>query len=460
MATNDLPRIGDFRSDLSADEIAAATAAEVRSIAAQSYLHGVPAFIHMRQLTEFIQGREATAPDEAPLGKWLLVRTLSDAQTTNTLPNVDTLYGASYILLDEQGPFVVTVPPIPDRYYSVAFLDAYFNNFEIVSPRTYGNDGGTYLVVPPGWEGDTPAGIDAVFVAPTPNINIYQRIFVRDETEYDVLHGIQDAIELTPLATWRGGSDAVPAADLSPYRIEGMRMTRDPLEFFERVNFYRGLNPPPAEDGGLMALFATAGLGPGSTVPDDPATRTAIAQGAADAQATINARISAGPFRNGWRVPDPYTGLAGPHILSRATAQLVQIGSFYPAEAIYFIGLRDADGRVLDGTSRRYRFTFAPGEAPPLREYGFWSLTMYNADSFLVDNPLDRYILRPDSPGLVHGDDGSLTLAIQAEAPTDVPEANWLPAPKGGFFVTLRTYLSKPAIVDGTWFPPALVALD
>ncbi len=52
-----LPRIEDFRSDLTPEQIAAADAANTRSIAMQAYLYAFPAFLHMRQLTEFIQGR-------------------------------------------------------------------------------------------------------------------------------------------------------------------------------------------------------------------------------------------------------------------------------------------------------------------------------------------------------------------------------------------------------------------
>jgi hypothetical protein len=40
-------------------------------------------------------------------------------------------------------------------------------------------------------------------------------------------------------------------------------------------------------------------------------------------------------------------------------------------------------------TSEAYLFTFAG--KPPLRSTGFWSLTMYNSDGFLVQNPLDIY---------------------------------------------------------------------
>src|SRR5512137_2894400 len=146
-----LPRIEDFRADYTPEQILSAEALNTRAIAMQAYLQAFPSFLHMRQLTEVMQGRHYFAPAECPLGGWVLMRDLATPKTTTVSPNVDTLYGASYLLLDQQGPVVLSVPPISDRYYSVALLDAYFNNFAIVSPRTYGSAGGAYLIAPPGW---------------------------------------------------------------------------------------------------------------------------------------------------------------------------------------------------------------------------------------------------------------------------------------------------------------------
>jgi len=456
ITSDELPRIEDYRANLTLEEVAAANAAKTRSIAMQAYLHAFPAFLHMRQLTEFIQGRQYTAPGEPVLGGWFLMRKLADTTTTTVSPNVDTLYGATYVFLDQQGPMVLRVPPVPDSYYSVAILDAYFNNFAILSPRTIGNGGGDFLLVPPGWSGEAPEGITSVITAPTPIVCLFQRIFIRNEAEYELLHKLQDAIQLVPLMQWGGAAGDLPPVDLSPYAIQGMRMTRDPLKFFEYTNFYTGVNPPPAEDAGLMELFKTAGVGPGSRLPEELHLRQAVAQGAVDAQAAINARITEGPFRNGWTVPDPKIGTAGPHILSRATCQLTALGAFPPAEAIYFFAMRDSENVALNG-SHIYTLTFPNGQIPPLHPLGFWSLTMYNEAFLLVDNPLNRYIIRPDQPGLTYSPDGSLTLYLQAEKPAGFPEGNWLPAPKGAFSVALRTYLPKDVILDGTWFPPGIM---
>ena len=78
----------------------------------QAYLYAFPAFLHLRQLTEFIEGRQYFAPGECPLGGWVLMRELATPATTTVSPNVDTLYGASYLLLDKQGTVVLSVQPI------------------------------------------------------------------------------------------------------------------------------------------------------------------------------------------------------------------------------------------------------------------------------------------------------------------------------------------------------------
>jgi hypothetical protein len=140
----------------------------------------------------------------------------------------------------------------------------------------------------------------------------------------------------------------------------------------------------------------------------------------------------------------------------RATVQATQMGIFPLEEAIYFFAYRDAKGEALRG-SGHYTLTFGKGELPPLREYGFWSLTMYGENSLLVENPLKRYIVRPNTPGLTCAPDGSLTLYIEHQRPEGAPEGNWLPSPEGAFNVALRTYLPQEAIVKGDWFPPGIV---
>ena len=99
---------------------------------------------------------------------------------------------------------------------------------------------------------------------------------------------------------------------------------------------------------------------------------------------------------------------------------------------------------------------FAPGQLPPVN--AFWLLTMYELPaSLLVANPINRYLLNsPMLPQLQRDADGGLTLLIQNESPGKDKEANWLPAPKGPFFMAMRLYWPKQEALDGKWTAPPL----
>jgi hypothetical protein len=85
----------------------------------------------------------------------------------------------------------------------------------------------------------------------------------------------------------------------------------------------------------------------------------------------------------------------------------------------------------------------------------FWSVTMYDAQSFLVANPINRYNIAAWMP-LKYNPDGSLDIYIQRDSPGKEKEANWLPAAKGDFNVTMRIYWPKESVLDGSWKPPAI----
>jgi hypothetical protein len=84
---------------------------------------------------------------------------------------------------------------------------------------------------------------------------------------------------------------------------------------------------------------------------------------------------------------------------------------------------------------------------------------MYDGTTqLLIENPINRYLINsPMMPELKKNADGSLTLFIQNEEPTDpIQKANWLPAPNGPIYVVLRLYWPKEAVLNGSWEPPGI----
>src|SRR5713226_6454644 len=110
-----------------------------------------------------------------------------------------------------------------------------------------------------------------------------------------------------------------------------------------------------------------------------------------------------------------------------------------PQDAVYPTSEVDGDGKPYSGANK-YVMHFPKGQTPPAD--GFWSITMYNADYFFVDDKLNKYMVSPGND-LKYNDDGSLDLYIQNESPGKDKEANWLPAPKDKFILMMRLYWPK-----------------
>ncbi len=133
----------------------------------------------------------------------------------------------------------------------------------------------------------------------------------------------------------------------------------------------------------------------------------------------------------------------------------VGLGANLPADAVYPSAFVDGDGKPLDGANK-YVIHFDKGATPPVN--AFWSITMYDPNSFFVANPINRYAVSSWMPFRKNAD-GSLDIYVQNASPGKDREANWLPAPTGRFNVTMRMYWptdTSPSILDASWKPAAI----
>jgi hypothetical protein len=112
--------------------------------------------------------------------------------------NHDTLATVGWLDL-AQGPQVLHVPDMADRYYSVQFTDPAKNtNFAYVGKRATGTAAGDYLVSGPGWQGVVPPGM-AQISAPNNSVLVLGRVLVESDTDLPTAHGLAKQIQLTPL---------------------------------------------------------------------------------------------------------------------------------------------------------------------------------------------------------------------------------------------------------------------
>jgi hypothetical protein len=156
------------------------------------------------------------------------------------------------------------------------------------------------------------------------------------------------------------------------------------------------------------------------------------------------------PVVNGWQMNTDTIGVYGNYYLKRALVAQAGLGANLPEDAIYPLNIADDSGKPLDGANK-YTLHFDKGATPPVG--AFWSVTLYDNEGFQVPNALNRFAVS-SWMNLKQNADGSLDLYFQSESPGKDKEANWLPAPKGAFNLTLRLYGPKSEALVGTWNPP------
>ncbi|WP_053783576.1 DUF1214 domain-containing protein [Paenibacillus xylanivorans] len=116
----------------------------------------------------------------------------------------------------------------------------------------------------------------------------------------------------------------------------------------------------------------------------------------------------------------------------------------------------DQNAEKLHGT-QRYVLHFNKNDLPQVT--GFWSLTLYGSDFYLIDNEIGRYSIGDLTKGLVYNADGSLDIYIQPSAP-EGKESNWLPTPSGEFNLVLRMFAPKPSMLEGGYEVPPVARIQ
>lgn len=384
--------------------------------------------------------------------------------------NVDTLYSTAWLDLSQAMVFCV---PATERYYVMQFMGAWTNVFASVGPRTTGRDAGCFLLVGPDWQGEAPADMK-VLRSPTRLAWMIGRIeSSRDKADLAAAHAIQNHLRLIPLKAWQQGkrsaadepkhSDKQLDKNNNESKEAGNESTvalvraMDAKTFFTRLAKLMVDNPPAERDQAAMANLAVLGVAPGQPPEWNEMQRKAVQRGIKLAEQRLTkAEHAQRDLHQGWSA-SLSLGRYGTNYGFRALIARIMLGVNLPEDAVYPIAYHDSQGRLLTG-EHRYRLHFEAGKLPPAQ--AFWSITAYNANNFLVDNPIDRYSIS-DKDDLVYGDDGSLTIYLQAHPPENAPKSNWLPIPEEGpFNIIARIYWPKEAVLEGRWHMPGIKRVD
>jgi hypothetical protein len=357
---------------------------------------------------------------------------------------------------------IVSTPDTSGRYYLLQMLDMWSDAFAAPGKRTSGTKAGQFAVVPPGWQGELPTGVQSI-AAPTPYVWILGRTQTNGTKDYAAVNQVQDGYTITPLSRWGQEPQPItvtidPSVDMTTPTLEQVNRMSAGVYFAYGAELMK-LHSPHITDWSILARLQRIGLSPGKSFAIetlDPAIQQALEQAPMDGLQAMRAKaLMLARLVNGWYMPTDTIGVYGNYYLKRAIVAMVFLGANQPEDAIYPIAFADADEEPLNGDNN-YVLHFDKETLPPVE--AFWSVTMYDQDGFPVANPLNRFAIG-DRDALRYNADGSLDLYLQHGSPGPDKESNWLPAPRGSLGVTMRLYMPKAAALDGYWVPPALQRL-
>jgi hypothetical protein len=374
-------------------------------------------------------------------------------------PNFDTLYSIAWLDLTKE-PMIVSAPDTDGRYYLLPMLDMWSDVFASPGWRTTGTEAGNFLVTPPGWVGTVPAGFSPI-AAPTPYVWIIGRTKTDGPADYAAVNKIQAGYKVTPLSRWGKAAEPVtvkidPTVDMkTPPKVQVDTMPAD--KYFTYAAELLKLHPPHITDEPIIAQMKRIGLEPGKSFDFsklDPAVQNALESAPGDAQQLMKWKLATlARVENGWSMNTDTMGVYGNYYLKRAIASQLGLGANLVEDAIYPMNLADDTSKPLDGANN-YSIHFDKGATPPVN--AFWSITLYDSDGFQVANVLNRFAVSSYMPFKTNAN-GSLDLYFQNESPGPDKEANWLPAPKGAFNLTMRLYGPKTEALTGKWNPPLVM---
>jgi len=426
---------------------------------------------------------------------------LMDSKTLFLTPNADTVYYIGIISLQD-GPVVFESPP--DALGVID--DTWFGHvIDFGRPGPDRGEGGRFLLLPPGYEGDLPDSGFHVAQSRTSRVLVLGRSFLIDNDPAPVGKIIKDRIKIYPYTPGAVGTsiktlllgDVTPGkpAEVKPVRyIEGSGLAFNTIPpsdhtYFDLVNEFVQEETEGAFEPEIMGALAAIGIVKGQPFEPDARMRSILAQAADVGNATgrtLNFAFRGTPeedfayypgsswynmlFLGGYSfdtpppavTPEgikPYPPLGHRRLASRFSFLHWATG-ITPAMCMYIAGVgsqylmstKDSDKNIFDG-AKTYKMTLPPN----IPQANFWSVTVYDNQTRSMLQTPQRWpktgSLSYPLPAAVENADGSTDVYFGPEAPAG-KESNWIQTlPGKGFYVILRLYSPLQPFFDKTWRP-------
>lgn len=393
------------------------------------------------------------ARGKAPINQLMHGAKLADADFKAIVsPNVDTVYSSAWYDLNEEP--MVYVFPETDRFCNVQVFDAWTNTVCVFDKA------GDYAVTHSAWAGELPQGITRIDV-PTQTAWSITRTVLSGAEDLPNVHTIQGKMKLLPLSAYVQGGEYSPEkgnyVEENDYVPIEKVLSLGPKAFFDKANELMKTNPPAPADAAIVEKLAGINVGAG-LIFDLGILSGNIAAQWEDMLQSLREEVpnEATKFSvklGQWEYFGAPIGDFGTEYTYRAIIALGGLGANTVDVALYMkTGVDDAGELLADKKDYILHFeTF-----PPILEGGFWSVTAYGSDDFLIDNPIDRYCIN-DRSNFALNEDGSLDIVLSKEQPDNID--NWLPVSGDEYHFILRIYTPDMDALS-TWQSPVIGVLN
>lgn len=373
------------------------------------------------------------------------------------------------ITIDE--PVVIDVPAAGDK---AAFFGTIVNAWQVplADVGTTGDDageGGKYLILPPGYEGEVPSEGYFVYQSNTYGVHFAFRPVAKDGGTSSDQATYAQTLQVYALKDAEN-PPATRFVDVKENPINTLPVYD--MTFFTDLNTVIQREPVLEQDKVMMAMLASLGMVRGEPFEPDEETQAALLEGLQCAYDTMQEHFitrSVVPLWEDkqwgiWAFAEGQPQAGFPYVTEDMVLIDDRAGGSYSwitylpkklgGGTFYLTGLTDSDGEMLNGEDT-YKLT-VPADTPA---EDFWSVIVYSMKTkgFVKGN--ERVgLATPSLPDMQVNDNGAADVYFAPTAP-DGLESNWIPTGED-FFLLFRLYGPAEGWIESGWQLPDLEKIN
>ena len=397
----------------------------------------------------------------------LIFESLMDSKALFLTANTTSVYMMAWLELDDE-PMVLETPPdvlgiIDDHFFK------YVADFGRLGPDK--GQGGKFLIVPPGYEGEVP---DGYFVAEANTFGhwVIWRGFQKDGSPQPAVQATKETFKIYPLSQ-KDNPPAMNFVNVSGKSFNTIHKMDERI--FDEINAVIQEEPSAGENPEILGSLAAIGIKKGVAFAPDNRMQEILKEAAKIGGAIVRTQMAKPRSEylykfqgTQWLNPLAYKSYLfeheGARLLDARSAFHFYATGITPAMSMkivgkgsqYAIAYSDAQGNTFDG-SKTYKFNVPAN--PPMND--FWAFTIYdNQTRSMLQTDQQFPGVDSNTEGLVQNEDGSWDIFIGPEAPAGY-ENNWIQSiPGKGWNTIFRLYGPLDPWFDGEWYPSDAVLVD